>query len=600
MKCDASTNYLSASSHDTTINLEASKEDRENLFQIHVRDVVLNPNGGKSVRGFSLATLAAALAACGGGGSGGPTPPPPAPPAPANSVPTLSDAEADATEDSDTPLAGTADGADADGDDLTYSVTANGTYGSLTIDDAGAWTYTVDDANDEVNALNVGSDPLTDTATIEVSDGQDSVTATVTFTIMGANDAPTLSDAAADIAEDSDMPLMGTADGADVDSETLTYSVAENGMYGSLVVDEMGAWTYTVDEANEMVNALNEGDTLTDTLTIEVSDGQTSTTAMATFTIMGANDAPTLSDAAADIAEDSDMPLMGTADGADVDSETLTYSVAENGMYGSLVVDEMGAWTYTVDEANEMVNALNEGDTLTDTLTIEVSDGQTSTTAMATFTIMGANDAPTLSDAAADIAEDSDMPLMGTADGADVDSETLTYSVAENGMYGSLVVDEMGAWTYTVDEANEMVNALNEGDTLTDTLTIEVSDGQTSTTAMATFTIMGANDAPTLSDAAADIAEDSDMPLMGTADGADVDSETLTYSVAENGMYGSLVVDEMGAWTYTVDEANEMVNALNEGDTLTDTLTIEVSDGQDSVTAMVTITIMGARCPHPE
>ncbi len=390
------------------------------------------------------------------------------------------------------------------------------------------------------------------------------------------------------------MPLMGVADGADVDSETLTYSVTENGMYGSLVIDEMGAWTYTVDEANEMVNALNEGDALTDTLTIEVSDGQTSTTAMATFTIMGANDAPTLSDAAADVAEDSDMPLTGTADGADVDSETLTYSVTENGMYGSLVIDEMGAWTYTVDEANEMVNALNEGDTLTDTLTIEVSDGQTSTTAMATFTIMGANDAPTLSDAAADIAEDSDMPLMGTADGADVDSETLTYSVAENGMYGSLVIDEMGAWTYTVDEANEMVNALNVGDSLTDTLTIEVSDGQTSTTAMATFTIMGANDAPTLSDAAADIAEDSDMPLMGTADGADVDSETLTYSVAENGMYGSLVIDEMGAWTYTVDEANEMVNALNEGDTLTDTLTIEVSDGQTSTTAMATFTIMGA------
>ena len=53
-----------------------------------------------------------------------------------------------------------------------------------------------------------------------------------------------------------------------------------------------------------------------------------------------------------------------------------------------------------------------------------------------------------------------------------------------------------GVWTYTVDEANSAVQALNVGGTLTDTFTVTTVDG---TAQMVTVTIQGTNDAAIIS-----------------------------------------------------------------------------------------------------
>ena len=106
-------------------------------------------------------------------------------------APTASPDAGAATEDGEA-VTGSTGGADEDGGPsaLTYSVTGDATYGSLTVADDGTWTYTVDNANDAVQGLAEGAE-LSDTATITVSDGEDSVEATVTITITGVNDAPT-------------------------------------------------------------------------------------------------------------------------------------------------------------------------------------------------------------------------------------------------------------------------------------------------------------------------------------------------------------------------------------------------------------------------
>ena len=58
--------------------------------------------------------------------------------------------------------------------------------------------------------------------------------------------------------------------------------------------------------------------------------------------------------------------------------------------------------------------------------------------------------------------------------------------------YGTFTVDAAGLWTYTLDNSNAAVQALNVGDTLTDTFTATTVDG---TPQVVTITINGSNDA---------------------------------------------------------------------------------------------------------
>src|SRR4029434_7237839 len=54
--------------------------------------------------------------------------------------------------------------------------------------------------------------------------------------------------------------------------------------------------------------------------------------------------------------------------------------------------------------------------------------------------------------------------------------------------------------------------------------------------------------------------------------------------------YGTFTMTTDGVWTYTLDNSNTAVQALNVGDTLTDTFTVTTVDGTPQV---VTITITG-------
>ena len=58
--------------------------------------------------------------------------------------------------------------------------------------------------------------------------------------------------------------------------------------------------------------------------------------------------------------------------------------------------------------------------------------------------------------------------------------------------YGTFTLTGAGVWTYTLDNNNAAVQALNAGDTLTDSFTATTADG---TAQVVTVTITGTNDA---------------------------------------------------------------------------------------------------------
>ena len=160
-----------------------------------------------------------------------------------------------------------------------------------------------------------------------------------------------------------------------------------------------------------------------------------------------------------------------------------------------------GVWTYTLDNSNPTVQALGTGATLTDSFTATTIDG---TAQVVTITIHGTDDAAVISgDITGTVLEAGGVAngtpgiptATGDLDAADVDNPpdwtpVGTPTTGDNG-YGTYTLTAAGVWAYTLDDSNAAVQALNAGDTLTDTFTATTVGG---TTQLVTITIDGAND----------------------------------------------------------------------------------------------------------
>jgi VCBS repeat-containing protein len=239
--------------------------------------------------------------------------------------------------------------------------------------------------------------------------------------VDGANDAPV---AGADTASATEAGITsGSAatgnvlpNDTDVDhNATLhTQSGTIAGLYGSLVMNSNGQYTYTVNDANAAVNALAAGQTLADTLTYTLVDDQGATSSGSlTVTINGADDAPTAVNDAGTAGEEgattSGFNAVGNVLPNDTDPDhapafTVTavngsgadVATAVDGAFGQLTLNADGTYTYVVDDSLPQVDALGPSGVLHDIFTYTMSDGLGGTsTAQLDITIQGANDAPT-------------------------------------------------------------------------------------------------------------------------------------------------------------------------------------------------------------
>ncbi|HEY0412652.1 MAG TPA: Ig-like domain-containing protein, partial [Allosphingosinicella sp.] len=158
-----------------------------------------------------------------------------------------------------------------------------GTYGSVVIGSTGSYTYTLDNADPDTNALAQGA-TATDVFSYTVTDEHGATsTANLTITITGTNDAPVAvadnnaGDAVKEAgvqnggntAEPGDTTATGNVLTNDTDVDTghilsvaAVFGSAGNvgssvpGTYGSVVIGSTGSYTYTLDNADPDTNAL--------------------------------------------------------------------------------------------------------------------------------------------------------------------------------------------------------------------------------------------------------------------------------------------------------------------------------------------------------
>ncbi|MCL9776819.1 VCBS domain-containing protein, partial [Vibrio methylphosphonaticus] len=472
-----------------------------------------------------------------------------------------------------------------------------GTNGDLTIDANGHWVFT---ANSAFNQLNAG-DKIEETFTVSSVDGTPS---TIKVTINGTNDAALIrGSSSGSVTEESKLQTSGTLTVTDVDTGEAHFSNTDIvGTFGVLHLTDSGAWTYDLDNTNPAVQALGDGATATDTITVHSADG---TPHQITITVNGTNDTAAIGGTSAGVVtEESQLQTSGTLTVTDVDTGETHFQVSQvTSNFGTLSITKNGAWTYDLDNNNPVVQGLGQGSTATDIVTVHSADG---TAHQVTITINGTNDHAVItsstasspssffaigtSNGSSQVTEDKDLTVSGQLNITDIDSKEAHFSSSDlKGTLGTLHLKDNGDWTYGLDNKNPQVQALGQGSATTDIITIHSADG---TPHQITITVNGTNDKAVISGTSAGVVtEESQLQTSGTLTVTDVDTGEAHFSNTDIvGSFGALHLTDSGSWTYDLDNKNPAVQALGKGATATDTITVHSADGTSH---QVTITVNG-------
>ncbi|NQD38888.1 tandem-95 repeat protein [Permianibacter sp. IMCC34836] len=455
--------------------------------------------------------------------------------------------------------------------------TSNGSFGSLTLDANGNWTYTLT-ANSTlaVQALD-DSESITDSVTVSSVDG---TTHVITITINGTNDAPDISPVTlASIAEDGSLIISATellAGASDVDGDALSItSLTLATGSGTLIDNGNGSWTFTP-------AADFNGDVA---FSYSVSDGTATSSSTASLTVSAQSDAPVASSVTlSDINEDGSLiitaaDLLAGASDVDGDSLSVTALTLATGN-GTLIDNGNGTWTFTP--------AANFNGTVS--LDYTVSDGANSASSTASLNVAAVNDAPLATPVTlSDVAEDGSLIISAAdllAGASDVDGNPLSItalSLASGS--GTLIDNGNGTWTFTPSaDFNGSVS-----------FNYTVSDGSASSNSTASLTVTASADAAQIAgvDTGA-VAEDSGSHVASgtlTISDADGSSEEAFNPQTISNAFGTFTLATDGNWSFTLDNAGSAVQGLAQGENSVQTFTVNSVDGTSHA---VTITVTGS------
>ncbi|MDD2989865.1 MAG: retention module-containing protein, partial [Zoogloea sp.] len=479
----------------------------------------------------------------------------------------------------DTPAQTTASGTlsivDPDAGEAAFQPQTNavGTYGSFSVNAAGAWTYTIDNSLPVVQALKEG-ETRTESFTVRSVDG---TATTVSLTILGTNDAPIANPNIATTLEDQPVTVNVLGNDTDPDGDPLSVTGATvDPAKGTVAVNPDGSLTFNP--------AANINGPVVVTYTISDGNGGTATSTV-TIDVTPVNDNATISAGTGTTKEDTVLLASGTLTITDPDTGEAAFQAQTGvtGTYGSFSIDETGHWAFTLDNGNPLVQNLADGDSRTESFTVRSVDGTESTVVI---TILGTNE--TIGSPGVGIVkEDNTLSTGGSLNASG--GASFVAQPATPGTYGSFTLNTDGSWNYVLNNPASVVQSLGEGQTRSETFPVTLSDGTASTV---TITVVGTNDPALIGPGSGSVTEDSILSTGGTLSITDVDAGEASFrpqtSVA--GTYGSFSLDAAGNWTYTLNNAHPDVQALGVGDTLSETFPVLSTDGS---TSNVFITING-------
>ena len=432
--------------------------------------------------------------------------------------------------------------------------------------------------------------PIQYTVADETGDRSDP--ATVSVIVTPVNDAPRPVDDAATTPEDTPVVIDVLANDADIDGAIDPASVQIVGTANPgdpLVAPGEGVWS--VDPLTGAIVFTPEPDyngaPAPIQYTVADETGDRSDPATVSVIVTPVNDAPIAVDDVSSADEDSvqagntiDDPVSGDSD---VDGDPILVTAIDGlpGLvgqpvsltYGQLTVAADGSWTFI---PNAAANALAEGDSATETVSYQISDGYGGTDiATLTIHIEGLNDEPQAQGPIADqsgVDGETIAPLDVSAVFDDLDGDPLTFIAI--GLPPGLSIDPD-----TGEIAGTLTPDASQTGPYTVTITATDPSGQTSATS---FDWTVANPAPEAVDNSASTPEDTPALIAVLGNDADPDGDRLSVVGFTDPAHGSLTLNRDGSFTY----------APEPGFNGTDTFTYTITDGDGGIaTATVRVAV---------
>ncbi|MCS0296990.1 tandem-95 repeat protein [Vibrio alginolyticus] len=445
---------------------------------------------------------------------------------------------------------------DIEGDDLSVEgVTYTGTDGVLTDNGDGTYSFAPNENfNGDVNF------------TFDVSDGTDTVTANIDVTVTPENDPPVAGSTAYTVHEDNSITISDEqllANSSDIEGDVLIDSVSYSGNDGVLEINGDGTYTFSPNENFS-------GEVSLDVVVVDEEGATDSTTAG--ITVIEVNDPPIAGPTAYTIDEDQVLTFSESQvllNASDVEGDVELVGISYDGPDGIFSVNGDGTCSFA---PNENFNGQVQLD-----VTIRDEDGAEVDTYI-TVDVLPINDAPVSGNLAYSVDEDNSITLSQEqllAQATDVEGDALTASNLVVDGDATVTANDDGSFTITPD-------ANFNGDI---DITFDINDGSDTIVATADLTVNPVNDLPQPEDQAFTIGEDglltfTDQDLLDGAtdiDGDDLSVEGVTYTGADG------VLTDNGDGTYSF-APNENFN----GDV---NFTFDVSDGTDTVTANIDVTV---------
>ncbi|MDW1899737.1 tandem-95 repeat protein, partial [Vibrio sp. Vb1337] len=449
------------------------------------------------------------------------------------------------------------DGAtDIDGDDLSVEgVTYTGADGVLTDNGDGTYIFAPNENfNGDVNF------------TFDVSDGTDTVTANIDVSVTPENDPPVAGSTSHTVHEDNSITISDEqllANSSDIEGDVSIDSVSYSGNDGVLEINGDGTYTFSPNENFT-------GDVSLDVVVVD-EDGAVDTTT-AGITVLEVNDPPIAGTTSYTIDEDEVITISAEqllANSSDIEGEVALDSVSYSGSEGIFTDNGDGTFSFA---PNQNFN----GEVNLDVVVVD-EDGATASTT-ANIDVLPINDAPVSGGLAYSVDEDGSITLSQEqllAQASDVEGDALTASNLVVDGDATVTANDDGSFTITPD-------ANFNGDI---DITFDINDGSDTIVATADLKVNPVNDLPQPEDQAFTIGEDgvllfTDEDLLDGAtdiDGDDLSVEGVSYTGADG------VLTDNGDGTYSF-APNENFN----GDV---NFTFDVSDGTDTVTANIDVTV---------
>ncbi len=471
---------------------------------------------------------------------------------------------------------GTVSASDQDsGATLTYSITAGNATAAFAID-ADTGEITVAGVLDRETT---GSYSLT----VQVSDGTNTDTATITINVTDVNEfTPTINAATVYISESAaDGTIVHTVAASDLDAEaTLSYTITAGNDDGVFAIDSSTGKITVFDNAS-----LDRSVTSSYSLSVQVSDGTyTNSATIYVYVNADIDSAPVAESATVDLAENSaNGTAVHTVMASDADAgDILTYTITGGNTAGIFDIDANTGEITVADNTGldrESIESIE--------LTVQVSDGKNTDTATITINISDANEsAPVADDATVSLSEDAaNNTSVHTVVATDADAaEDLTYSITAGNDDGVFAIDP---------DTGEITVADNTGLDLESTasyaLTVQVSDGINTDTATITIDVSDVNEfAPVADDATVSLAENAaNNTSVHTVVATDADATAdLTYAITTGNDDGVFAIDPDTGEITVADNTR-----LDFESTASYVLTVQVSDGINADDSTIIVNI---------